>query len=148
MGFLLQLIAGFVLLSLVLVVRIWLVLRSPGIHRAARKGHVSLLAVAGSGGHTTEILRLLSSLSTSYSPIHYVLAETDKMSEDKICSFESAKVNGIPKPLYTIHRIPRSREVRQSWSSSVLTTIQSFLYSFPLTVHLKPDLVGHSYFAV
>ncbi|XP_073449180.1 UDP-N-acetylglucosamine transferase subunit ALG14 isoform X2 [Aquarana catesbeiana] len=93
------------------------------------------------GGHTTEILRLLNSLSISYSPIHYVLADTDKMSEDKIRSFESAKVNGIPKSLYTIHRIPRSREVRQSWSSSVVTTIQSFLYSFPLTVRLKPDLI-------
>ncbi|XP_077308985.1 UDP-N-acetylglucosamine transferase subunit ALG14 isoform X2 [Lithobates pipiens] len=99
MGLLLQLIAGLVLLLLVLVVRIWLVLRSPDTHRAARKGHVSLLVVAGSGGHTTEILRLLNSLSTSYSPIHYVLADTDKMSEDKIRSFESAKVNGIPKSL-------------------------------------------------
>lgn len=141
MALLLQLIAGLVLLLLVLVVRIWLGLRSPDTHRAARKGHVSLLVVAGSGGHTTEILRLLNSLSISYSPIHYVLADTDKMSEDKIRSFESAKVNGIPKSLYTIHRIPRSREVRQSWSSSVITTIQSFLYSFPLTVRLKPDLI-------
>ncbi|XP_018417881.1 PREDICTED: UDP-N-acetylglucosamine transferase subunit ALG14 homolog [Nanorana parkeri] len=141
MGLLLPVIAGSVLTLLVLVVRIWLLLSSPDRHRPARKGHVSLLVVAGSGGHTTEILRLLSSLSTSYSPVHYVLAETDKMSEDKIHSFESAKVNGTPKPLYTIHRIPRSREVRQSWSSSVLTTIQSFLYSFPLTARLKPDLV-------
>ncbi|KAM5149035.1 UDP-N-acetylglucosamine transferase subunit ALG14 [Mantella aurantiaca] len=135
------LIAGSVVLLLVLVVRIWLLLRNPDRHRAARKGHVSLLVVAGSGGHTTEILRLLSSLSKSYLPIHYVLAETDTMSEDKIRTFESTKVNETPKPLYTIHRIPRSREVRQSWSSSVLTTIQSFLYSFPLAARLKPDLI-------
>ncbi|XP_068098689.1 UDP-N-acetylglucosamine transferase subunit ALG14 isoform X2 [Hyperolius riggenbachi] len=94
-----------------------------------------------SGGHTTEILRLLSSLTKSYSPTHYVLAETDKMSEDKICSFEARKDNGSATPLYTIHRIPRSREVRQSWSSSVITTFQSFLYAIPLTSRLKPDLI-------
>ncbi|XP_072275935.1 UDP-N-acetylglucosamine transferase subunit ALG14 [Pyxicephalus adspersus] len=141
MGWLLPVIAGLVLTVLVLVVRLWLLLKNPERHRPARKGHVSMLVVAGSGGHTTEILRLLSSLSASYSPIHYVLAETDKMSEDKIRSFESARVSGTTKTMYTIHRIPRSREVRQSWSSSVLTTIQSSLYSFPLTAHLKPDLI-------
>ncbi|XP_068098687.1 UDP-N-acetylglucosamine transferase subunit ALG14 isoform X1 [Hyperolius riggenbachi] len=140
MGVLLPLVAGSLLtLLLVVVARTWLVLRRPD--RPGRKGHVSLLVVAGSGGHTTEILRLLSSLTKSYSPTHYVLAETDKMSEDKICSFEARKDNGSATPLYTIHRIPRSREVRQSWSSSVITTFQSFLYAIPLTSRLKPDLI-------
>ncbi|KAM4721494.1 UDP-N-acetylglucosamine transferase subunit ALG14 [Rhinophrynus dorsalis] len=99
------------------------------------------MAVAGSGGHTTELLRLLSSLSKSYSPTHYIIAETDKMSEDKIHSFESTKATGMIKPSYFIHRIPRSREVRQSWSSSFLTTLQSIFYSFPLTARFMPDLV-------
>ncbi|XP_063795899.1 UDP-N-acetylglucosamine transferase subunit ALG14 homolog isoform X2 [Pseudophryne corroboree] len=93
------------------------------------------------GGHTTEILRLLSSLSTSYSPTHYVIADTDQMSEKKIRSFENTKDKGSSHPLYSIHRIPRSREVRQSWSSSLLTTLQSLLYSVPLTLRLKPDLI-------
>ncbi|KAG9483118.1 hypothetical protein GDO78_009195, partial [Eleutherodactylus coqui] len=42
---------------------------------------------------------------------------------------------------YTIHRIPRSREVRQSWSSSLLTTLQSLFYSLPLMFRLKPDAI-------
>uniref|UniRef100_A0A8B9P4E9 UDP-N-acetylglucosamine transferase subunit ALG14 n=1 Tax=Apteryx owenii TaxID=8824 RepID=A0A8B9P4E9_APTOW len=52
---------------------------------------LSLLVVAGSGGHTTEILRLLSCLSESYSPRHYILADSDKMSETKIRSFEQKR---------------------------------------------------------
>ena len=43
------------------------------------------------GGHTTEILRLLSAMSESYSPRCYVIANTDKMSEDKIKTFEAER---------------------------------------------------------
>ncbi|XP_077784586.1 UDP-N-acetylglucosamine transferase subunit ALG14 isoform X2 [Podarcis muralis] len=93
------------------------------------------------GGHTTEILRLLSSLSQTYSPRHYVLADSDKMSEEKICSFEQQRAETASNSLFTLHRIPRSREVRQLWSSSVLTTLRSMFYCLPLTFRLKPDLV-------
>ncbi|KAM3914377.1 UDP-N-acetylglucosamine transferase subunit ALG14 [Leptodactylus fuscus] len=130
---------GIGLTVLALVLRIALVLR--GGHKPGKKGHVSLLVVAGSGGHTTEILRLLSCLSDSYCPTHYVLAETDQMSQEKIHSFEASKEKTSTNPKYTIHRIPRSREVRQSWSSSFLTTLQSLFYSLPLTFHLKPDVI-------
>ncbi|XP_033007459.1 UDP-N-acetylglucosamine transferase subunit ALG14 homolog [Lacerta agilis] len=102
---------------------------------------VSLLVVAGSGGHTTEILRLLSSLSQTYSPRHYVLADSDKMSEEKIRSFEQQRAETSSNSMFTLHRIPRSREVHQLWSSSVLTTLRSMFYSLPLTFRLKPDLV-------
>ncbi|XP_009944297.1 PREDICTED: uncharacterized protein LOC104342394, partial [Leptosomus discolor] len=98
------------------------------------------------GGHTTEILRLLSCLSESYSPRHYVFADSDKMSEAKIRSFEQKRAETNNSSVYraffqfTLDRIPRSREVRQSWTSSVVTTLYSILYSFPLTYKLKPDL--------
>ncbi|XP_034978975.1 UDP-N-acetylglucosamine transferase subunit ALG14 homolog isoform X2 [Zootoca vivipara] len=108
--------------------------------RVPRNAAVSLLVVAGSGGHTTEILRLLSSLSQTYSPRHYVLADSDKMSEEKIRSFEQQRAE-TSNSLFTLHRIPRSREVRQLWSSSVLTTLRSMFYSLPLTFRLKPDLL-------
>ncbi|XP_053550024.1 UDP-N-acetylglucosamine transferase subunit ALG14 homolog [Bombina bombina] len=141
MDFMLPLLLAFLLTALLLVLRIWLVLRKAAGLRPGEKGFVSMLVVAGSGGHTTEILRLLSSLSKSYSPTHYIIAETDEMSEDKIRAFENTKSIGISEPLYSIHRIPRSREVRQSWSSSFMTTLNSMLYSFPLTARLQPDLV-------
>ncbi|XP_054835258.1 UDP-N-acetylglucosamine transferase subunit ALG14 homolog [Eublepharis macularius] len=123
--------------SLLLAVRFFYTKRA----RAPQNASVSLLVVAGSGGHTTEILRLLGSLSQSYSPRHYVLADSDKMSEDKIRSFEQKRAELSPSSSFTLNRIPRSREVRQSWSSSVLTTIRSIFYSLPLTFRLKPDLV-------
>ncbi|XP_030311219.1 UDP-N-acetylglucosamine transferase subunit ALG14 homolog isoform X3 [Calypte anna] len=79
-----------------------------------------LLVVVGSGGHTTEILRLLSCLSESYCPRHYVLADSDKMSEAKIRSFEQKRAETFSSAQFTLDRIPRSREVRQSWTTSVI----------------------------
>lgn len=43
------------------------------------------------GGHTTEVIRLMGSLSQFYTPRHYVIADTDKMSEEKIRTFEASK---------------------------------------------------------
>lgn len=43
------------------------------------------------GGHTTEIIRLMGALSPFYKPRHYVLADTDKMSEEKIRAFEAER---------------------------------------------------------
>lgn len=48
-----------------------------------------------SGGHTTEMIRLLGSLSVYYQPRIYVLAETDKMSAEKITSFEKNRTGEV-----------------------------------------------------
>ncbi|XP_006075827.1 UDP-N-acetylglucosamine transferase subunit ALG14 homolog [Bubalus bubalis] len=126
---------------LLLAARLWVVL-SPCAPVPRRS--LSLLVVAGSGGHTTEILRLLENLSNAYSPRHYIVADTDEMSTHKINSFEQIRADRNPSatfPEYYVHRIPRSREVQQSWLSSVLTTLYSMWLSFPLTYRVKPDLV-------
>ncbi|XP_004471762.1 UDP-N-acetylglucosamine transferase subunit ALG14 isoform X2 [Dasypus novemcinctus] len=102
---------------------------------------IYLVCCHGPGGHTTEILRLLGSLSSAYSPRHYIFADSDEMSAHKIHSFERDRANIYPGIKYTTHQIPRSREVQQSWLSTVLTTLYSMLYSLPLTYKLKPDLV-------
>ncbi|XP_007976080.2 UDP-N-acetylglucosamine transferase subunit ALG14 isoform X4 [Chlorocebus sabaeus] len=124
-----------------LILRIWVVLRSRDF---TPRESLSILVVAGSGGHTTEILRLLGSLSSAYSPRHYVIADTDEMSANKINSFELDRADRDPSNMYTkyyIHRIPRSREVRQSWPSTVFTTLHSTWVSFPLIHQVKPDLL-------
>ncbi|KAM6216645.1 UDP-N-acetylglucosamine transferase subunit ALG14 [Rhynchocyon petersi] len=127
---------GIVAVSLAL--RLWVILhRGVGVPRES----LSVLVVAGSGGHTTEILRLLGSLSNAYSPRHYVFADTDEMSAHKIRSFELDRAEKYPSTMYTTDRIPRSREVRQSWLSTVFTTLYSMLYSLPMVFRLKPDLV-------
>lgn len=124
-----------------LIVRLWAVLRS---HPVTPRQSLGLLIVAGSGGHTTEILRLVGSLSGAYSPRHYVIAESDEMSAKKIHSLELARAQNnstTEHTSYHLHRIPRSREVRQSWLSSVFTTSYSMWFSFPLVHRIKPDLV-------
>ncbi|KAL4635104.1 hypothetical protein GN956_G14507 [Arapaima gigas] len=141
MAVFLGVLSGLCLVVALLVVRLFVVLRSGPQSRPGEKGSVSVLAVVGSGGHTTEMLRLMESLSSSYSPRHYVIADTDHMSEDKIRTLEAAKNTLDLQQKFTIHRIPRSREVRQAWSSSVLTTANALLYSVPLVFRLRPDMV-------
>ncbi|XP_018609679.2 UDP-N-acetylglucosamine transferase subunit ALG14 isoform X2 [Scleropages formosus] len=140
MAVLLGVLCGLCLVIALFAVRLLAVLRSGPRCRPGAKGSVSVLAVAGSGGHTTEILRLMESLSASYSPRHYVIADTDHMSEDKICTLEAAKNTSDLQKNFTIHHIPRSREVRQAWSSSVLSTANALLYSVPLVFRLRPDM--------
>ncbi|XP_034355479.1 UDP-N-acetylglucosamine transferase subunit ALG14 isoform X2 [Arvicanthis niloticus] len=128
-------------LAILLIVRLWAVLQP---HHAIPRESLGLLIVAGSGGHTTEILRLVGSLSSAYSPRHYVIAESDEMSAKKIHSLELSQAQNDSTtecPRYHLHRIPRSREVRQSWLSSVFTTLYSMWFSFPLVHQIKPDLV-------
>ncbi|KAF6729862.1 UDP-N-acetylglucosamine transferase subunit ALG14-like [Oryzias melastigma] len=128
-------------LPVLFIYRFYVVVKTGRRHQPGRKGSVSVLVVAGSGGHTTEILRLLDSLPAAYAPRHYVIADTDKMSEEKVCTFESLKLQPDSKPQYTICRIPRSREVHQSWSSSVVSTLNALRYSLPLVFRLRPDMV-------
>nr|CAB3221199.1 UDP-N-acetylglucosamine transferase subunit ALG14 homolog [Phallusia mammillata] len=98
----------------------------------------SVLAVAGSGGHTTEIVRLLSSLPSTFRPHSYVVATSDKMSVKKIESFESTEGS---ENKFTLYKIPRSREVSQSWGSTIITTFHACLASFPIMWKSRPDIL-------
>ncbi|XP_030612858.1 UDP-N-acetylglucosamine transferase subunit ALG14 [Archocentrus centrarchus] len=128
-------------LCLVFIIRLYIVLKTGPNHKPGAKGPVAVLVVAGSGGHTTEILRLLEYMSAAYTPRHYVIADTDRMSEEKICTFEKFKQQSDSKSQFTICRIPRSREVHQSWSSSVVSTLNALWYSLPLVFRIRPDMV-------
>lgn len=81
----------------------------------------------------------MESLSAAYTPRHYVIADSDRMSEEKISSFESCQPHSDVQ--FTISRIPRSREVAQSWSSSVVSTMNALRFSIPLVFRLQPDMV-------
>jgi len=99
--------------------------------------NVKTLIVAGSGGHTSEILRLLAAVGKNYYSRHYVVARTDKRSEEKIEKAERK----YGSSQYYIHTIPRSREVKQSYFTSFFTTIYASVYCFPLVFWIRPDLV-------
>ncbi|XP_034717819.1 UDP-N-acetylglucosamine transferase subunit ALG14 homolog isoform X2 [Etheostoma cragini] len=91
MAVLVAAVFAIVLTCLLFIIRLYIVVKTGPNCKPGSKGPVAVLVVAGSGGHTTEILRLMESLSAAYTPRHYVIADTDKMSEDKICSFERSK---------------------------------------------------------
>ncbi|XP_038649825.1 UDP-N-acetylglucosamine transferase subunit ALG14 homolog isoform X2 [Scyliorhinus canicula] len=85
-------------LGCILVASALLVLRRNGAGKAGGQGAVSVLVVLGSGGHTTEILRLVDSLSASYAPRHYVIANTDMMSAERVRILEAARSKGNTEP--------------------------------------------------
>ena len=48
-------------------------------------------SISGTGGHTTEMLRLVGELGSAYQPRHYIVADTDVMSRVKIEALEKAR---------------------------------------------------------
>jgi len=106
------------------------------------------LVVLGSGGHTTEMLHLIKNLNPNhYSPIVFVIATTDTTSLRRVQAYPHSlpiqnKNNLEDSNNGQIFRIPRSREVGQSYWSSILTTAYSFFFAFWLVgFKVQPDLV-------
>jgi len=105
-----------------------------------RSTPVSVCVVLGSGGHTAEILRLMQALPCErYSPRSFILAETDSTSLERLEQLEGSKDKKTVD--VKIFRIPRSREVRQSYTSSVISTLVSMLRCAPLVFKLKCDIL-------
>lgn len=127
------------LLFLVVLLKVYFKFRAP---RQCASKSASILIVVGSGGHTREILTLTSALGKQYSPRYYIIAETDKMSKDKVCRAEQSRSGDLHiSDDFELFFIPRSREVKQSYISSVLSTIHAMLYSLPLVFRLQPDII-------
>jgi beta-1,4-N-acetylglucosaminyltransferase len=93
------------------------------------------LVVLGSGGHTTEMLHLIKNLnSKKYAALTYIIAKTDSTSLRRVEAF------GGRQPDHICY-IPRSREVGQSYITSLGTTLWSFLYAFGIVLRIRPDLL-------
>jgi len=131
-----------------------------------REGTIRTLVVLGSGGHTTEMLQLLKSLETEqprYTPLLFVMASTDDTSEQRIQALlevggkkkddddDEEDDDPSPSPPTTttrrilqpdkIYKIPRSREVGQSYWTSIFTTLYSFPYAFYIVGQIRPHLL-------
>jgi len=105
-------------------------------------GFKKTLVVLGSGGHTTEMITLLKSLDLGrFQPRCYFIADTDKMSEQRMLDFLE-KRRPAPGEKYSVVRIRRSREVGQSWLSSCWTTLVALAHSAGAVYTFRPDLVG------
>ncbi|KAL0577549.1 UDP-N-acetylglucosamine transferase subunit [Marasmius crinis-equi] len=117
-----------VLISCVLVTRLWFVL--PGLssrNRPPKKSGstVRLAVFLGSGGHTSEALNLISALDfEQYSPRIYVASEGDALSVKKAQVLETLKAPNNAQ--YTILTVPRARKVHQSLLTAPFTALLSF----------------------
>lgn len=95
------------------------------------------MIVLGSGGHTAEMLTTIKNLDRNrYKPRHYVAANTDSRSLRRAKDSESDKVADLH-----FHSIHRSREVHQSWSSTVFSTLYSTMESFVLLLTVRPNVI-------
>ena len=90
----------------------------------------------GSGGHTTELLRFVKSIDKKkYQPRMYILADNDVSSAVKIHETEEGSTE------YSLSRIPRSRNVQQSYLSSVISTLYATWCTLPVVYQFDPDVI-------
>ncbi|KAK4733124.1 hypothetical protein R3W88_007385 [Solanum pinnatisectum] len=128
----------------VLVIRIIYVInrsRKPLHSKSPRS--LSTLIVLGSGGHTAEMLNLLYVLQTErFKPRYYIAAATDNMSLQKHmclripCSEALKEVGGAE-----FMQIYRSREVGQSYITSVGTTLVAIAHALWLMIKIRPQVI-------
>jgi beta-1,4-N-acetylglucosaminyltransferase len=117
------------------------------IYKARRKIDTCSLAVfLGSGGHTAEVLALVSALDFQrYTPRTYVISEGDILSAQKAAELENAK-SCDEEQQYRILVIPRARRVHQSLLTTPPTALLSLLSSV-YHVTIEPFLFKKQAFA-
>ncbi|KAJ7548399.1 hypothetical protein O6H91_07G067900 [Diphasiastrum complanatum] len=107
------------------------------------KRSFSTLIVLGSGGHTAEMLDLVSMLNHErYSPRCYVAALTDNMSLSKAQRLEESFIQQAAanhKARYL--QIYRSREVGQSYLTSMATTTIGMAHGLWIVFRVRPDII-------
>ncbi|PON39963.1 Oligosaccharide biosynthesis protein Alg14-like [Parasponia andersonii] len=105
----------------------------------------STLIVLGSGGHTAEMLNLLAVLQKDrFSPRFYIAAATDNMSLQKARSFENSLANETGDKVVETSQfmqIYRSREVGQSYITSVWTTLLALAHGLWLMIKIRPEVI-------
>ena len=143
-----------------------------------KKQQVKTMIILGSGGHTTEMIRLLQELDPcTYTPVVYVLAESDTTSIERLQKYikenevdvgdynngekrkkrssskwigrypiekssnQSSSTRVDPSKQSSVYRLPRAREVHQSYYTSIFTTIHSFVQTLILLNKIQPELL-------
>ncbi|WRX26109.1 Oligosaccharide biosynthesis protein Alg14-like - like 1 [Theobroma cacao] len=105
---------------------------------------LSTLVVLGSGGHTAEMIDLLLVLQKNkFTPRFYIAAATDNMSLQKARVLENslADSSGVKEISAEFMQIYRSREVGQSYVTSVWTTLVALAHALWLMIKIRPQVV-------
>ncbi|XP_057764239.1 uncharacterized protein LOC130985326 [Salvia miltiorrhiza] len=108
-------------------------------------GPLSTLIILGSGGHTAEMLNLLAVMQMDrFKPRYYIAAATDNMSLQKAHVMEDTLKNKAEaETVGTSHfmQIYRSREVGQSYLTSVGTTLAALAHALWLMIKIRPQVI-------
>ncbi|XP_071911577.1 UDP-N-acetylglucosamine transferase subunit ALG14-like isoform X2 [Coffea arabica] len=139
-------IIGFITLILIRV--LYIIHRSSQPRSASsQQKPLSTLIVLGSGGHTAEMINLLNVLQkNSFTPRYYIAAATDNMSLQKAQVLENSWLNegGVEEVgSAKFMQIYRSREVGQSYITSVGTTLIALAHALWLMIKIRPHVVFH-----
>ncbi len=105
--------------------------------RLAMQRKKSVMIVFGSGGHTSEMISVVKHFPTRhYGPFFFIVAGTDDYTQKRV------QQENLPFG-DCVHWfiITRAREVKQSFLSSIITSILSLLQSIAVLLTLKPDLM-------
>ncbi|TPX58962.1 hypothetical protein PhCBS80983_g02791 [Powellomyces hirtus] len=105
-----------------------------------RAGNCTICIVLGSGGHTTEMLRMLKTLPPRFSPRRYLIADSDMGSRGKALSFEESRGSKLGID-YCIETIPRARRVHQSYLTTPLSFLHASLASVAVLVRARPHMI-------
>jgi beta-1,4-N-acetylglucosaminyltransferase len=128
------------LLFVILIYRIYSCLcqtQNNDISLSLPKKNVKTMVFFGSGGHTMEMIRLIKHLSPEkYHPICFGIGHTDITSIEKVRS-----ANLLLEQNASWLRIYRNREVKQSWITTIFTSMWSFIQSFWVIHRYRPELL-------
>ncbi|KAJ2851721.1 metalloprotease [Coemansia brasiliensis] len=99
-----------------------------------------LCVVLGSGGHTAEMMRLLQGIEFDrYMERLYIVSNNDTLSLDQIGMVE--KHGNIYNGEYYVERVPRSRDVGQPWTSTLISAANCLRRAAAIMFDYKPDVV-------
>ncbi|CAN1186042.1 UDP-N-acetylglucosamine transferase subunit ALG14 homolog [Linum perenne] len=130
---------------LIVVIRVVYVLYWTGKPLSSKSSKPrSTLIVLGSGGHTAEMIDLVSGMRKDrFTPRFYIAAATDNMSLQKARVLEDslADENQNKKVPPQFMQIYRSREVGQSYITSIGTTLIAIAHALWLMLRTRPEVV-------
>ncbi|KAM0934189.1 putative oligosaccharide biosynthesis protein Alg14 [Dioscorea sansibarensis] len=132
-----------IIVSLIAIRLAYVFLRS-GKPFAVPPGRVSTMIILGSGGHTAEMLSIVNVLNKErFSPRFYVAATTDNMSLQKAQVLEQSllhqgKGNAEAAQFMQIYR---SREVGQSYITSIGTSLIAIAHAIWLILKIRPQVI-------
>jgi beta-1,4-N-acetylglucosaminyltransferase len=127
------------ILTILATVLLCLIASKP-IRRYLFKNNKSIMIILGSGGHTGELLQMLKELDfNKFKTCYFISAHNDKNSFTK--AKEVIPINSYKNTKFEFQTIYRSRNVGQSFVSSVFTFAYALVHAVFILIKTRPTLM-------